>query len=180
MLPRKPLALRPSVQLPVFVVVLQPVCQALAGCACPAVVVCPLHISQPSGSDLLQSRMRACPRHNSPWRPRPCLPYENMHHTPSPWYNTQFQPARKLNNAIAVPTLPFPPTPTPPGDEEPGIIPADIVFVLDEKPHPRFRRDGDNLHHTAVLPLADALCGTTLQVGLGGRGAAVCGEKRVG
>lgn len=50
------------------------------------------------------------------------------------------------------------------GDEEPGIIPADIVFVLDEKPHPRFRRDGDNLHHTAVLPLADALCGTTLQI----------------
>ncbi|GLC45431.1 hypothetical protein PLESTM_001733300 [Pleodorina starrii] len=50
------------------------------------------------------------------------------------------------------------------GDEEPGIIPADIVFVVDEKPHPVFRREGADLHHTAVLSLADALCGTTLRI----------------
>ncbi|GFH23786.1 J domain-containing protein [Haematococcus lacustris] len=26
-----------------------------------------------------------------------------------------------------------------PGDEQPGMQPADVVFVLDEKPHPRFK-----------------------------------------
>ncbi|GFR41766.1 hypothetical protein Agub_g2523 [Astrephomene gubernaculifera] len=50
------------------------------------------------------------------------------------------------------------------GDEEPGVIPADIVFVLDEKPHARFRREGSDLHFTATLPLADALCGTTVKI----------------
>ncbi|KAG2429680.1 hypothetical protein HYH02_014018 [Chlamydomonas schloesseri] len=28
------------------------------------------------------------------------------------------------------------------GDEEPGVIAADIVFVIDEKPHPRFSGKG--------------------------------------
>ncbi|GIM06063.1 hypothetical protein Vretimale_10488, partial [Volvox reticuliferus] len=50
------------------------------------------------------------------------------------------------------------------GDEDPGVIPADIVFVVDEKPHPLFRREGSDLHYTVVLPLADALCGTTLKI----------------
>lgn len=50
------------------------------------------------------------------------------------------------------------------GDEKPGIIPADIVFVVEEKPHARFRRDGNNLTHTARLTLADALCGTVLRL----------------
>eukprot|EP00198_Chlamydomonas_reinhardtii_P013276 XP_001702613.1 DnaJ-like protein [Chlamydomonas reinhardtii] len=50
------------------------------------------------------------------------------------------------------------------GDEDQGIIPADIVFVIDEKPHPRFRREGNDLYFTAVVSLADALCGTTLQI----------------
>lgn len=53
------------------------------------------------------------------------------------------------------------------GDEEPGVIPADIVFLLDEKPHPRFRREGPDLHVNAVVSLADALCGATVQVGAG-------------
>ncbi len=50
------------------------------------------------------------------------------------------------------------------GDERPGVIPADIVFVIGEKPHPTFRRDGNDLIHTVRLSLADALCGTTLSI----------------
>lgn len=50
------------------------------------------------------------------------------------------------------------------GDEEPGTIPADIVFVVDEKPHNKFRREGNDLVYTHRLSLADALCGTTIQL----------------
>jgi DnaJ homolog subfamily B member 4 len=34
------------------------------------------------------------------------------------------------------------------GDEHQGRIPADVVFVIDEKPHPTFTRDGNNLIYT--------------------------------
>lgn len=34
------------------------------------------------------------------------------------------------------------------GDENPGRIAADIIFVLQEKPHPVFRRDGNDLIYT--------------------------------
>ena len=34
------------------------------------------------------------------------------------------------------------------GDENPGRIAADIVFVLHEKPHPAFSRDGNDLIYT--------------------------------
>uniref|UniRef100_A0A383WPC8 Chaperone DnaJ C-terminal domain-containing protein n=1 Tax=Tetradesmus obliquus TaxID=3088 RepID=A0A383WPC8_TETOB len=50
------------------------------------------------------------------------------------------------------------------GDERPGHIPADMVFIIDEKPHARFKRDGDNLLLTKRLSLGDALCGTEFQV----------------
>lgn len=50
------------------------------------------------------------------------------------------------------------------GDQQPGLIPADIVFVIDEVPHPRFTRDGNNLVYKARLSLADALCGTCLKI----------------
>lgn len=50
------------------------------------------------------------------------------------------------------------------GDQSPGVIPADIEFVVKEKPHDRFKRDGNNLVMTVTLPLKDALCGTTIQV----------------
>lgn len=38
--------------------------------------------------------------------------------------------------------------PCPAGDEHPGRIAADIIFVLQEKPHPAFRRDGNDLIYT--------------------------------
>lgn len=50
------------------------------------------------------------------------------------------------------------------GDEAPGVAPADIQFILGEKEHDRFVREGSHLVHTARIPLADALCGTTLSV----------------
>eukprot|EP00742_Colponemidia_sp_Colp-10_P001028 GILJ01001114.1.p1 GENE.GILJ01001114.1~~GILJ01001114.1.p1 ORF type:complete len:201 (-),score=33.68 GILJ01001114.1:267-821(-) len=50
------------------------------------------------------------------------------------------------------------------GDEAPGIIPADIIFVLDEKPHTRFKRENNDLIYTAEVTLADALQGTTVSI----------------
>ncbi len=51
------------------------------------------------------------------------------------------------------------------GDELPGIIPADIIFVIQAKPHERFERDGDNLIYHCPVTLYEALCGvrTTVQ-----------------
>eukprot|EP01039_Chlorochromonas_danica_P002950 gene2948-3218_t len=51
------------------------------------------------------------------------------------------------------------------GDELPGVIPADIVFTLQTKPHDRFERDGDDLIYTCPVTLHDALTGvrTTVQ-----------------
>ncbi len=50
------------------------------------------------------------------------------------------------------------------GDQIPGKVPADIAFIIRDKPHPTFNRDGSNLVYTAKLTLRDALCGTTLRV----------------
>jgi hypothetical protein len=33
------------------------------------------------------------------------------------------------------------------GDQKPGRTPADIIFVIEEKPHPRLSREGNNLVH---------------------------------
>ncbi|XP_017074552.1 dnaJ protein homolog 1 [Drosophila eugracilis] len=50
------------------------------------------------------------------------------------------------------------------GDQLPNRVPADIVFVIRDKPHPIFRRDGSDLLYTAHISLKEALCGTTLVV----------------
>jgi DnaJ family protein B protein 4 len=50
------------------------------------------------------------------------------------------------------------------GDESPGIIPADITFVLSQKPHPLYTREGNDLVMTHTLPLKDALCGGEVTV----------------
>jgi len=57
-----------------------------------------------------------------------------------------------------------PPPPNSPRDEAPGQIPADITFTIAEKPHPRFRREGNDLHYTATVPLADALTGCVVNL----------------
>ncbi|KAM8821603.1 dnaJ homolog subfamily B member 13 [Eudromia elegans] len=50
------------------------------------------------------------------------------------------------------------------GDQGPNIIPADITFVVQEKPHPRFKREGDNLIYVATIPLLKALVGCAVAV----------------
>lgn len=50
------------------------------------------------------------------------------------------------------------------GDQGPNNIPADIVFILKDKPHPRFRRNGINLVHTAKVPLGKALTNCTVEI----------------
>ncbi|XP_068130578.1 dnaJ homolog subfamily B member 1-like [Hyperolius riggenbachi] len=50
------------------------------------------------------------------------------------------------------------------GDETPTNIPADIVFVLKDKPHTMFKRDSSNLVYTAKISLREALCGCSVNV----------------
>jgi len=37
------------------------------------------------------------------------------------------------------------------GDQTPGVVPADVVFVIKTKPHDRFTREGDDLHYEVRL-----------------------------
>lgn len=41
------------------------------------------------------------------------------------------------------------------GDESPTNIPADVVFVLKDKPHPVFKRDGSDIIYPAKISLRD-------------------------
>ncbi|XP_051552598.1 dnaJ homolog subfamily B member 5-like [Myxocyprinus asiaticus] len=50
------------------------------------------------------------------------------------------------------------------GDETPENIPADIAFVLKDKGHPLFKRDGSNIIYTAKISLKEALCGCTVNI----------------
>ncbi|KAG6524081.1 hypothetical protein ZIOFF_013971 [Zingiber officinale] len=43
------------------------------------------------------------------------------------------------------------------GNESPNLVPADIAFIIDEKPHPLFRREGNDLVMTQKISLAEAL-----------------------
>lgn len=48
------------------------------------------------------------------------------------------------------------------GNEQPNVIPADLVFIIDEKPHSVFTRDGNDLIVTQKISLAEALTGYTV------------------
>ncbi|MGH0148345.1 UNVERIFIED_CONTAM: hypothetical protein FKN15_012890 [Acipenser sinensis] len=50
------------------------------------------------------------------------------------------------------------------GDETPENIPADIAFVLKDKPHPHFKRDGSNIIYSTTICLKEALCGCTVNI----------------
>lgn len=52
------------------------------------------------------------------------------------------------------------------GDERPGHLPADIVFMITEKRHPMFKREGDDLVLGVRVPLVDSLTGCTISVPL--------------
>lgn len=50
------------------------------------------------------------------------------------------------------------------GDQAPNKIPADIVFIIRDKPHPHFRREGPDLRHTCKITLREALCGVMVDI----------------
>jgi len=50
------------------------------------------------------------------------------------------------------------------GDQGPNNIPADIVFVVKDKPHKSFKREGDDIIYTADIPLQKALTGDLIDV----------------
>jgi len=50
------------------------------------------------------------------------------------------------------------------GDQNPGSIPADVVFVIKDRSHPIFTRDGADIKYTAKIGLREALTGATLNV----------------
>ncbi|KAI9142638.1 hypothetical protein BKA69DRAFT_1067449 [Paraphysoderma sedebokerense] len=45
------------------------------------------------------------------------------------------------------------------GDQQPNVIPGDVVIVVEEKEHPRFKRKGDDLHIDVKVELVTALTG---------------------
>lgn len=50
------------------------------------------------------------------------------------------------------------------GDQMPGSIPADVVFIIRDRSHPKFVRDGADVKYRAKISLREALIGTTVQV----------------
>ncbi|XP_048319976.2 uncharacterized protein LOC107405428 [Ziziphus jujuba] len=50
------------------------------------------------------------------------------------------------------------------GNEQRGVIPADLIFIVDEKPHGVFKRDGNDLVFTQKISLMEALTGYTVQL----------------
>lgn len=52
------------------------------------------------------------------------------------------------------------------GDEKPGYFPADIIFMIEEKEHPLFTREGADLEYGVEIPLVNALTGCSISVPL--------------
>jgi len=50
------------------------------------------------------------------------------------------------------------------GDEKPGVTPGDIIFVVTEKPHNRFKRSGNDLIYKHQITLKQALLGFTMEI----------------
>ncbi|KAL2473653.1 DNAJ heat shock family protein [Forsythia ovata] len=50
------------------------------------------------------------------------------------------------------------------GNEQPNVVPADLVFIVDEKPHSVFTREGNDLVVTQKISLAEALTGYTVRL----------------
>ena len=45
-------------------------------------------------------------------------------------------------------------------DEHPGLLPGDVIFVVEEKAHSRFKRKGADLLMSKEINLCESLCGT--------------------
>ena len=50
------------------------------------------------------------------------------------------------------------------GNQETGMAPGDLVFVIDEKPHLVYKRDGNDLVANRKISLLEALTGKTLDL----------------
>lgn len=50
------------------------------------------------------------------------------------------------------------------GDQTPGVQPGDVVFEIEQKPHARFQRKGDDLFYQAEIDLVTALAGGTIYI----------------
>lgn len=50
------------------------------------------------------------------------------------------------------------------GNEQKNMIPSDLVFIIDEKPHATFKRDSNDLVMTQKISLVEALTGCTVQL----------------
>ncbi|KAF9962102.1 Type I HSP40 co-chaperone [Modicella reniformis] len=50
------------------------------------------------------------------------------------------------------------------GDQAPGTVPGDVVIVLEQKEHDRFKRNGDDLFYDAKINLVTALAGGKIQI----------------
>lgn len=48
------------------------------------------------------------------------------------------------------------------GDQLPGQLPQDVQFVIKEKPHDVWKREGDDLVTSEIISLKQALCGFTI------------------
>ncbi|GIK02384.1 type I HSP40 co-chaperone [Aspergillus viridinutans] len=50
------------------------------------------------------------------------------------------------------------------GDQMPGVLPGDVVFEIEQKPHSRFQRKDDDLFYHAEIDLLTALAGGSINV----------------
>lgn len=50
------------------------------------------------------------------------------------------------------------------GNQQRGVIPADLVFIIDEKPHPVFTREGNDLVVTQKILVVEAFTGYTINL----------------
>lgn len=51
------------------------------------------------------------------------------------------------------------------GDQSPNSLPADVIFIIKDKPHPYFKRDGSDIRYSAKISLKDALsCRSQIRV----------------
>lgn len=50
------------------------------------------------------------------------------------------------------------------GDQRQGQLAGDVVFVIDEKPHPHFKREGNDLVFSQDILLTQALCGFAMSI----------------
>ncbi|KAL9377471.1 hypothetical protein Peur_028806 [Populus x canadensis] len=50
------------------------------------------------------------------------------------------------------------------GNKRPNVTPADVVFIVDEKPHSEFTRDGNDLIVTRTISVTEAFTGYTVHL----------------